>query len=186
MKLSLILTLICGLVVAGVACKIVDPFLVALNLPLEVSALISGGNSWNETKSYTIQDEINKVSTSYVDKVKATRVSGITISMPNPPSSGTASGTIAYALDGGSLTTLATFSNVPFDSLKTPGISLLHTSLISYNVPALAALLNKLQDSTGLPATATVAVQTSGTTSVTVPLGTKIVATIHYQVDVSI
>ena len=131
MKYLVLLVPILCLIISGAGCKIVDPFLLALNLPLEVCALLNSGNSWNELETYNIRDEINKVSTDYEDKVKATRVSDITVYMPNPPSSGTGSGTIAYALDGGSLTPLAAFSDVPFDSLKTPGVSLLNTSLIT-------------------------------------------------------
>ena len=186
MKQSSIIIVTLGLILSGVACTIVSPFLIALNLPLEVSALLNTGNSWNESKTYNIQDEIKKVSTSYVNKVKATRVSDITVFMPNPPSSGTASGVVLESLDGGTLDTLASFSNVPFDSLKSPGVSLANTSLITFNLPVLHSLLNALQDSTGLPATATITVQTIGTTSVTVPQNTQITASIHYQVDVSI
>lgn len=186
MKHAMILISVLGLMVYVVCCKIVDPLFIALNLPLEVSALLNSGNSWNETKTYNIANEINKVSTDYAGNVGASRVSDITVHMPNPPTSGTASGSIAYAIDGGTLTTLATFANVPFDSLKTPGVSLVHTSLISYNPAALTALLDALQDPNGLPPITTITVQTNGTTSVTVPQDTKISASIHYQVDVAI
>ena len=186
MKHSLMLIFILGLIVSGFGCKINDPFLIALNLPLEVSALLNTGNSWADTATYNIADEIGKVSTDYVDKVKATRVSDITVSMPSPPSSGFVSGTIRYALDGGTMQTLATFANVPFDSLLTPGISLAHTSLITYNSAALTALLDALQDSTGLPFPTTVSVQSNGTSTVTVAQDTEIKATIHYQVDITI
>ena len=185
MKHSLMLIFILGLMVTGFGCKIVDPLLIALNLPLEVSARINNGNTWADTATYNIANEISNVSTSYLANVQATRVSDITVYMPSPPSSGTASGTIRYALDGGALTTLATFANVPFDSLITPGISLGNTSLITYNSPALINLLAAMQDSTGLPFITTITVQSNGSSSVPVPQGTEIRASIHYQVDVT-
>jgi hypothetical protein len=185
MKRNTLFALIVTLLMFGAGCKIVDPVIIALNLPLEVCASLNSGNAWNETQTYNIHDEIAKVSTDYPDKVKATRVSDITVYMPNPPSSGTGSGTITYALNGGSPTTLASFTNVPFDSLKAPGVSLVHTSLISYNAPALLALLTALQDTTGLPSTTTITIQTTGATTVTVPKSTEVCAQIHYQVDVT-
>jgi hypothetical protein len=186
MKHLLLVSVIFILIVFGASCKIVNPFLIALNLPLEVCALMDSGNSWNEVKTYNITQEIKNVNASYVDKIKATRVSDITVSIPNPPSSGTVTGTISYAFDSGTPTTLASFSNVPFDSLAGAGVSLLHTSLITYNPAALATLLSVMQNPSGLPTIATVTIQTSGTTSVTVPQDTEICVHIYYQADAQI
>jgi len=186
MKKLLMIVLMAGSLLVGSACRLVDPFLIALNLPLSVSATVSGGNFWNESKTYSIVDQITSVSPTYATKVKATRISDILLSMPNPPATGTVSGSITYQLNGGTADTLATFTNVPFDSLRSPGISLAQSSLVHRNVEGLSNLLTAMQNATGLPLTATITVQTAGTTSVAVPAGTQIVATIDYQVDVSI
>lgn len=173
------------------ACEIVDPFLIALNLPLEVCGTINTGNSWNEDELYNIRDEIRRVSESYENKVKATRVNDISIYMPNPPAQGAGSGEVRYSLDGGTLLTLLTFTNVPFSSLAGGGISLGEalanpSGPVQFNSVNLLALLNALQNPNGLPATTTVRIVTTGSTSVTVPQDTKMCARISYQADVEI
>jgi hypothetical protein len=167
-------------------CQIADPLIVAVGLPLEVSANLNGGSAWNESDTFVIEDEITKVDVSYVDKVQASRVNDITISMDNPPASGTSSGTLSYALDGGSPVVLATWTNVPFPSLAGDGVSVLDAAVLTVNPAARTALLTALQDTSGLPLASAVFIQTSGTTSVAVPAGTKIVAKLHYQVDIKL
>lgn len=186
MKSRFLPLLIAGTMLLGFNCKIVDPFLIALNLPLEVCAGVNAGNSWNEQETFNIRDEIAKVSSSYPDQIKATRVSDISVYMPNPPTSGSGSGSVSYRLDGQALVTLFTFTNVPFDSLRGNGISYSNTTLIQFNRPALAALIAALESPSGLPATATITVVTVGTTTVTVPQGTQICAKILYQADAEI
>jgi hypothetical protein len=171
-----------ALLTAG--CEIADPIVVALGLPLEVSADLNGGNSWNESDTFTIEDEISKVDVSYVDDVRASRVNDITIYMVNPPSSGTSSGTLSYAINGGATLQLATWSNVPVSALAAPGVSVLDASVLTVDPSAREALLDALQDTSGLPLAASFTVTTSGTTSVNVPAGTKIIAKVQYQVDV--
>ncbi len=190
MKLHAAKFLLIGFVLVWAACEIVDPFLIALNLPLEACGDINVGSTWNEDDTYNIRDEISNVSSDYVNNVKATRVNDINVYMPNPPATGTGSGTVQYALDGGSLVTLLTFTDVPFDSLRGNGISLKsaisNPGQVVFNMPAVNALLAALQDSTGLPATTTIRVVNNGSTTVTVPQGTQICARISYQVDVEI
>ncbi len=177
--------------VVWVACEIVDPFLVALNLPLEVCAEINEGNSWDESGTYNIHDEIANVSEDYVDDVQATRVNDITVFMPNPPATGDATGSVRFSLDGGPLTTLLTFTNLPFDSLRGDGLSFRDylnnpSGQLQFNIAGVNIILTALQDSTGLPATSTIYLESNGTTSVDVPQGTNICAKISYQVDVEI
>lgn len=186
MKKLLASIVVVGLLAWVTGCAIVDPIIIALNLPLEVCADLNAGSAWNETDTYNIRDEIADISSDYPDKIKATRVADISVYMVNPPTSGSGSGVIAYAFNGGPLDTLATFTNVPFDSLADPGVSLLNTGLITYRPGALTTLLNTMQDSTGLPSLTTVTIHTSGTTTVTVPSGTKMCARIHYQADAEI
>ncbi|HLF14289.1 MAG TPA: hypothetical protein VI932_05320 [Bacteroidota bacterium] len=186
MNKLMIFSLTAVFVFTGAGCTVVDPFIIALGLPLEVSVDLNGGNSWNEDELYVIEDEISEVSVEYLDDVKASRVNDITIFMVNPPASGTSSGTLSYALDGGGLHQLAAWSNVPFSSLAEPGVSVLDASVLTVNTAARDSLLNALQDTSGLPFASSVRIQTDGTTSVNVPAGTKIVARLHYQVDVEI
>lgn len=185
MKIPLVLSLIVGTLFFSSGCEIVDPILIALNMPLEVCASINVGNTWNDTATYNIQDEIANISEDYVDEVKATRVNDVTVYMAHPPSSGTASGTIQYALDGGSLVTLATFSSVPFSRLASPGVSITDPTVMTYVPGALAALLSALQDPNGLPPTTTITVRSSGSSTVTVPQGTEICARVHFQADIN-
>jgi len=185
MKFPLVLSLIVGTLFFTSGCEIVDPILIALNMPLEVCASINVGNTWNDTATYNIEEEIANISEDYVDKVKATRVNDVTVYMAHPPSSGTASGSIQYALDGGSLVTLATFSAVPFARFAGAGVSITDTTVLTYNHPALTALLNALQDPNGLPPTTTITVHSSGSSTVTVPQGTEICARIHFQADIN-
>lgn len=171
----------------GPACTIIDPLLIALNLPLEVCAAVNAGNSWDETESFDIEQEIEDISVDYLDDVKATRISDILIYMPNPPTGGAASGSISYQFAGDpAVTVLATFSNVPFDSLKSPGISILHTSLITLNPAALADLIARFSNPDGLPPPTTVTLFSQGSTTVAVVAGTQVCAKIEYQVDVEI
>jgi hypothetical protein len=186
MKSRFLLILIAGIMLSGFNCKIVDPFLIALNLPLEVCGTVNAGNSWDEQETFNIRDEIAKVSSSYPDQIKATRVSDISVYMPNPPSSGSSSGFVRYALGGQIPVTLFTFTNVPFDSLRGKGISYSNTGLVQFNQAALTALIAALENPSGLPVTTTITVISSGTTTVTVPQGTQICAKIHYQADAEI
>ena len=181
-----IFSLIAVFLFTGAGCTVVDPLVIAIGLPLEVSVDLNGGNSWNEDEIYVIEDEISEVSVEYLDDVKASRVNDITIFMENPPATGTSSGTFSYAIDGGTLVQLATWSNVPFSSLAVPGVSVLDASVLTVNPAARTALLAALQDTSGLPIASAVRIQTDGTTSVNVPAGTKIVARLHYQIDVEI
>lgn len=174
------------LLAAGPGCTIVDPLIIALGLPLEVSADLNGGSSWDETETYNIAEEISDVSVDYLDDVRASRVNDITIFMDNPPAAGSSSGTLSYALDGGTLVQLASWSGVPFSALAEPGVSVLDASVLTVNAGALATLLANLQDDEGLPLISTVTIQTDGTTTVPVAAGTKIIARIAYQIDVEI
>jgi hypothetical protein len=127
------------------------------------------------------------VSTDYLDDVLASRVSDIVVFMPNPPGSGSASGTVSFQFPGDpGMTLLATFTNVPFGALASPGISILDPTYVTYEAAALTRLLDLLQDPDGLPQLTTVTLHTAGTTTVTVPQDTKICASIQYQVDVEI
>ncbi len=179
-------SLIAAFLLTGAGCTIVDPLIIALGLPLEVSVDLNGGSSWNETETFDIGEEITDVSSDYLEDVRASRVNDITIFMDNPPATGTSSGTLSYATDGGTIIDLATWTNVPFAVLAEPGVSVLDAAVLSVNPTALANLLDALQDSSGLPFASTVTVRTTGNTSVPVAAGTKIVARIHYQIDVEI
>lgn len=192
MKSHVVKFLLLGFVLVWAACEIVDPFLIALNLPLEVCASIDDGNNWSENHTYNIRDEIANVSTDYVNGVEATRVNDINVHMPNPPATGEGSGSVRFSIDGEPLRTLVTFNNVPFSLLAGAGISLKDETsgggslLIDFDATNVAYLLSRMQDSTGLPASTTIQVVTSGSTSVTVPAGTQICASVAYQVDVEI
>lgn len=170
-------------------CEIADPLVIAVGLPLEVSADLNAGNSWDEGDTFVIEEEIAEVDVEYVDDVTASRVNDITIHMVNPPASGTSSGVLSYsspAINGGATQQLATWSNVPFSSLAEPGISVLDAAVLTVDPTARQLLLDALQDTSGLPLAAAFTVTTSGTTSVNVPAGTKVVAKFHYQVDVEL
>lgn len=190
MKRTTLAVLMIVLAAGWGACSIVDPFLIALDLPLEACASINNGTNWNETSTYNIRDEIEKISSDYPDHIRATRVNDITVYMPNPPATGTGSGSVSFALNGGSLTTLLQFTSLPFDSLRGAGISLksriTNPGQVVFNIGALQTLLDALQDSTGLPPTTTITVASSGFTSVEVPQGTEICARIHYQADAEV
>ncbi|MGA9117012.1 MAG: hypothetical protein WB626_09580 [Bacteroidota bacterium] len=189
---SRIIVAVLALMLVGTSCEIVDPFLIALNLPLTVCDTISAGSTWSEDDTYDIREEIRNISASYVEDVRATRVNDISVFMPNPPAAGTASGTVDVALDNQALQRLLTFSNVPFSLLAGDGISLRDeitgggSVTIDFNNAVVASLLAALQDSTGLPSISTVRIQTAGSTSVAVPQGTRICAKISYQADVQI
>lgn len=185
--LSLVLA---GLVFLWSACSIVDPFFIALNLPLEACAGINDGTNWNESNVYDIHEEVAAMSSDYPGNVRATRVNDISVYMPTPPATGSGTGSVSFALNGAAqLTTLLTFTNLPFDSLRGDGISLrsriTNPGQVVFNQTGLTALLNALQDSTGLPPI-TIRVATSGSTTVNVPQGTPICARIHYQADVEV
>gem|GEM_PF-6883438 len=191
MKANAVRWLIGFFAVVWVACEIVNPFLVALNLPIEVCAEVNKGNSWDDSGTYNIRDEIASVSEEYINDVKATRVNDISVFMPNPPATGNASGSVRFALGGGPLTTLLTFTNLPFDSLRGDGLSFRDylnnpTGQLQFNVAGVNIILTALQDSTGLPPTTTIYLESNGSTSVEVPQGTNICARISYQVDVEI
>jgi hypothetical protein len=190
MKSTVVHLLMAALVLVWGACSIVDPFIIALDLPLDACASINDGTNWNETSTYDIRAEIARISTDYPDKVHATRVNDITVYMPNPPATGTGTGTVRFAFDGGSLTTLLTFTNLPFDSLRGSGISLrsriTNPGQVVFNSAGLTSLLNVLQDSTGLPHITTMTLSSSGFTSVNVSQGTGICARIHFQADAQI
>lgn len=193
MKSHVVKFLMLGFVFVWAACEIVDPFLIALNLPLEACASIDDGSSWNGNNTYNIRNEIANVSTDYVNGVEATRVNDISIHMPSPPAAGEGSGIVQFSIDGElPLRTLLTFNNVPFSLLAGNGISLKDETsgggsmLIDFDATNVAYLLSRMQDSTGLPASTTIQVVTSGSTSVTVPAGTQICASVAYQVDVEI
>jgi hypothetical protein len=176
-----------AIVMAG--CEIADPIVIAVGLPLEVSADLNAGNSWDESDTFVIEDEIAEVDVEYVDDVTASRVNDITIHMINPPGSGTSSGTLSYSspsINGGTTYQLATWTNVPFSSLVEPGVSVLDAAVLTVDPTARQLLLDALQDTSGLPLAASFTVTTNGTTSVNVPAGTKIVAKFHYQVDVEL
>jgi hypothetical protein len=176
-----------ALLMAG--CEIADPIIIAVGLPLEVSADLNGGNSWNESDTFVIEDEISSVDVSYVDDVRASRVNDITIYMVNPPATGTSSGVLSYSspsINGGATLQLATWSNVPIATMASPGVSVLDAAVLTVDPAARLLLLNALQDTSGLPLAASFTVTTNGTTSVDVPAGTKIVAKFLYQVDIEI
>jgi hypothetical protein len=170
-------------------CEVADPIVIAVGLPLEVSADLNGGNSWSQSDTFTLEDEIKGVDVTYADDVIASRVNDITIYMVKPPASGTSSGTLSYSspdIGGGAVYQLATWSNVPISALVEPGVSVLNASVLTINEAAREQLLGALQDTSGFPIAASFTVTTSGTTSVDVPAGTKIVAKFHYQFDVEI
>jgi hypothetical protein len=187
MKSAAAYLLILTLVFAGGACEIVDPFIIALQLPLDACGSINNGSTWNEASTYNIREEIAQISSDYVDKVRATHVNDITVNMPNPPASGTATGSVSFAFDGGSLRTLLTFTGLPFDSLRGSGISLrsriTNPGQVVFDTTGLRIFLDTMQDSTGLPSLTTITLASSGSTSVNVPQGTEICAHIHYQAD---
>ncbi len=190
MKSTVLHLLILGLVLAGGACSIVDPFIIALGLPLGACASINDGTNWNEDNTYNIREEIGKISSDYPDKIRATRVNDILVSMPNAPANGSATGSVSFSFNGGTLTTLLTFTNLSFDSLRGNGISLrsriTNPGQVVFNTAALANLLGVLQDSTGLPSVTTIRVATSGFTTVNVPQGTELCARVLYQADAEI
>ncbi len=181
-----ITSLIAIFLITGGGCEVVDPLIIAVGLPLEVSEDVNGGNSWNETDTFVLEDEIAEVDVSYLDDVKASRVNDITIFIKNPPASGTSSGSLWFALDGGTLVELATWTDVPFSSMAEPGVSVLDASVLTVNTGARTQLLDALQDTSGLPLASAITVQSSGTTSVNVPAGTVVVARFQYQVDIEI
>lgn len=193
MKTAFLMVTMVVLLLGASSCEIVDPFLIALGLPLEVCDDINEGNSWFEDDTFNIRDEIERVSSEYADNVHATRVNDITVYMPNPPAgAGTASGVVEVELDGGGLLELVSFTNVPFTQLAGAGISLKDeitgggAVTIDFNQPNVQFLLSQLQNPDGLPVTTTVRVRTSGNTNVDVPQGTRICARIAYQADVEI
>ena len=175
---------------ASNGCEINDPFLLALNLPLSVCDSVNQGNSWDESDEFNIIEEISNISSSYVDAVEATRVNDVNVYMPNPPASGSATGRVEVALDGGPLQTLVTYTNLPFDSLRGNGISLrsaiTNPSQVVFITSVLNSLLGQLQSQNGLPAVSTIRMRNVGSTSVTVPQNTEICARIQYQADVEI
>lgn len=185
----LLLSAAVGLV-AATGCDINDPFLLALNLPLGVCDSVNAGRTWDETDLFNIQEEIANISSSYPDAVEATRVNDVNVYMPNPPATGTATGRVEVALDGGPLQILVTYTNLPFDSLRGGGISLRsaisNPGQVAFNTPVLNALLGQLQSANGLPPVATIRVRNVGSTSVDVPQNTNICARILFQADVEI
>jgi len=185
MKLFAIFILVGAFLLPGPGCVIVDPLIIAIGLPLEVCADLNGGNSWDNLETYNIEDEINDISTEYLDNVLATRVNDIRVYMTDPPASGTSSGTLFYAFSDGTMRQLATWTDVPFSTLAAPGVSILDTSVVSYDPTELAALLGVLQDSTGLFINQ-ITIRTVGSTSVNVPAGKTICARIDYQLDVEL
>lgn len=184
MKTTVIRMMILGLLVAIAACKIVDPLLIALKLPLEVSATIaSGGSSWLEVETFNILNEINKVDASYTDDVKATRLSNIRIYMQTPVPAGTASGAVYFRLPGDSERQILTFTNLDMGRLADPGVSMLDTTAVRYNAASLGILIASFTSPSGLPANTEITVRMQGTTSAPVASGAKIYARFEYEAD---
>lgn len=165
-------------------CSIVDPFIFALGLPLDVCATVTGGSTWDEEETYNVRDEITGISASYLEDVRASRVNDVRVYMPDPPATGNSSGSLSYAIDAGALLELATWTDVPFPALAEPGISIVSSGLVTLNGPNFLSLLTALQDTTGLPAITSVTVATDGMTSVTVAAGTQVCVVVDYQIDV--
>jgi len=188
-RLSIALFLVLTLAVA--ACSINDPFLIALNLPLESCGNVNTGTSWDNSATVNLQDEINGISTSYLDDVRATRVTDLRIYMPTPPSgSGTGSGVVRCGVGGGPLVTIMTFTNVPFASFAGKGISIAtartNPGQVNINEPGLASFIAQVTNPSGLPVLTSVTIASSGSTSTAVPQGTTICAVVDYQADVEV
>jgi hypothetical protein len=181
-----ILSIVALALIAGAGCTVVDPLVIAVGLPFEVSVDLNGGSAWSDRAQYVIEDEISGVDVTYLDDVRASRVNDITVSMVNPPASGTSSGSLSYQLGGGTVVELATWTDVPFSALVEPGASVLDATVLTVDPAARTALLDALQDTSGLPLAPSIKILTSGTTSVNVPAGTKIVARLDYQFDVEL
>lgn len=184
MKTTVIRMMILGLLAAVAACNIVDPLLIALKLPLEVSATIrSGGASWLEVETFNILEEINKVDASYADDVQATRLSNIRVYMKTPVPTGTASGAVYFWLPGDVERQILTFTDLDMARLAEPGVSMLDPTAVQYDSTNLQILVSRFTSSIGLPANKEITVRTQGTTSAPVASGAKIYVRFEYEAD---